>query len=98
MNLKTLADVVGFDWDKANKSKIEKRMSLEEVEEAFTGQPYIAFDAKHSQEEQRWFLINHVRKRYMVVVFTVRKNKIRPISARFMHKREIKKYGKKIKK
>lgn len=91
-----LQDLDGFEWDEANQDKIKKRISLKLVEAAFLGEPLIMYDAQHSHIEPRWFLINRVGDRYVVVIFTVRKNKVRVISARHMHKREIKKYAKKI--
>lgn len=92
-----LSDLVEFDWSHGNKEKVMQRMSLEVAESAFMGEPQIYFDEKHSQAEPRWFLMNKVNGRAVALIFTIRQNKIRIISARHMHLKEIKKYGKKIK-
>ena len=67
-----------------------------EAEAAFFGEPLVFFDEAHSSIEARWFLMNRVGSRHVFLVFTMRQNKIRIISARYMHEREVKKYGKKI--
>lgn len=91
-----LSHVEGFDWDEGNRRKILKRMPLDVAMSAFLGEPAVFFDHKHADDEPRWFLINRVENRYVTLIFTVRNKKIRIISARYMHKREVKKYGKKI--
>ena len=92
-----LVELSQFDWDEGNKAKILKRMSVEVAESAFLGEPQVFFDEAHSGEEPRWFLMNVVDKRAVALIFTVRSNKIRIVSARYMHAREVKKYDKKIK-
>lgn len=85
-----------FEWDEGNRKKIEKRMSVEVVESAFLGEPRIFFDKKNSEKEPRWILMNQVAKRNVCLVFTTRRDKIRALSARYMHGKEARKYGKKI--
>ena len=91
-----LADIESFEWDAGNRPKVEKRVPISVVESAFLGQPLISYDDTHSKIEQRWFLMNQVEKRHVFLIFTVRHKKIRIISARYMHKQEVNKYGKKI--
>lgn len=86
----------GFEWDEGNRKKIEKRMAVEAVESSFLGEPMIFFDEKNSGKEPRWILMNRVGERNVFLVFTVRSNKIRVLSARYMHGKEVRKYGKKI--
>lgn len=89
----------GFDWDSGNSKKIEKHGVLpKDVEEFFRQDSvYVAPDIKHSQTEERYLAVGSLPKgRPMVVVFTFRemddKRLIRPISARFMHDKEAKRY------
>lgn len=96
MQIPNLADLEGFEWDDANKEKVTKRMAIQTAEAAFLGEPAIYFDQAHSEGEPRWFLMNRVGTRDLFLAFTIRGDKIRVISARFMHKKEVKKYGKKI--
>lgn len=46
--------------------------------------------------ERRWFLMNRVGERFVSLVFTVRDNRVRVLSARYMHGKEVRKYGKRI--
>ncbi len=97
MDIKSLFELSQFDWDEGNKAKVIKRLPLEVAQSAFLGEPLVFFDEKHSEQEPRWFLMNVVNKRAVALVFTVRNDKIRIVTARYMHKREVSKYGKKIK-
>ena len=92
--------VAGFGWDNGNREKCQKHgLSLEEIERFFQQENlYVAPDIEHSQEEQRFLALGRSsNRRAMFVVFTLRKTRgallIRPISARYMHEREAKKYG-----
>ena len=91
--------VTGFEWDAGNTEKCQKHgLSLDEIEDFFRqGNLYIAPDIKHSQDEQRFLAAGKSPNgRHMFVVFTQRKREgdylIRPISARYMHEREARKY------
>ncbi len=91
----------GFDWDDGNRAKCEQHgVSLAEIEALFAGRPSVAPDIAHSDQEARYIAIGRSQAgRAMFVAFTLReKNKqtlIRPISARFMHKKESEAYGQK---
>jgi uncharacterized DUF497 family protein len=91
---------VGFDWDEGNAEKCRQRIPLEEIEKLFTNSEIlIAPDIKHSLEEVRYFAIGvSTQQRHILVVFTFRDKEegtfIRPISARYMHQKEIEKYEK----
>lgn len=87
------SDLEGFDWDMGNIGKIESRLDLATVEFAFQGRPYVAHDGRHSQKgDDRFLLVNRVGDRFVFAAFTLRNLKIRVVSARFMRRREIKRY------
>lgn len=87
-----LDELVGFEWDKgnSNKNKIKHGIEDREAEETFSNKPLIIFEDKtHSQKEERWgtFGITNEGKR-LAVYITVRKSKIRIISARDQSQKE----------
>ena len=91
--------VLDFDWDAGNKDKCEKHgISSKEIEAFFKQESvYIAPDIKHSEEEQRFLAIGRsVKGKPRFIAFTLRTKEglllIRPISARYMHDKEAKKY------
>ncbi|MBN2424905.1 MAG: BrnT family toxin [Calditrichaceae bacterium] len=82
----------GFQWDEGNleKNREKHKVTQNECEQVFFNLPLIvADDTKHSTKEKRWYLFGQTdSSRLLFVVFTVRKNLIRVISARDMHKKE----------
>jgi uncharacterized DUF497 family protein len=88
-----------FEWDKANKTKILTRhkITVEECEEAFLSEDiFIQPDELHSGSEDRYILIGRTKQlRPLFMVFTIRNNSVRVISARNMHRKEINFYEKK---
>jgi uncharacterized DUF497 family protein len=88
----------GFDWDDGNRAKCQKHgVPIAEIEALFAGRPSIAPDPGHSAEEDRLIAVGRVgTRRPVFVAFTIRiRNKrrlIRPVSARYMHAREIAAY------
>ena len=86
------ADVQGFQWDNGNflKNWEKHSVSNSECEEMFFNQPIIvADDEKHSRTEKRHFALGKTNGgRRLFVVFTIRKDTIRVISARDMSKKE----------
>ena len=84
----------GFEWDEGNIAKCQKHgLSLEEIEAFFRSKVFVAPDVKHSGEEERFLAVGSSRDgKPMFVVFTLRDNLIRPISARYMHKKEAQNY------
>lgn len=88
--------IEGFDWDEANieKNKIKHNVSKKESEEVFLNQPLRFFDDDvHSKTEKRYGALGKTNKaRRLVRFFTLRKNKIRVISARNQGKEERKIY------
>jgi hypothetical protein len=90
----------GFDWDKGNRAKCEKHgLSISAIEGLFARPLAILPDTAHSRRERRFRAIGRTEKgRGVFIVFTLRRKAdevlIRPISARYMHKKEIEVYEK----
>jgi uncharacterized protein len=84
----------GFDWDHGNQDKCRKHgVSIAEIERLFDGTVLVGPDAAHSASEQRFRAMAMTsRGRWVFLAFTWRiKNGgrlVRPISARYMHKKE----------
>ena len=94
-----------FNWDKGNSNKCEKHgLRQRDIEQFFLqDEIYVAPDLKHSSLEERFLAIGKgLNNKYIIVVFTFRvikqKKLLRPISARFMNKKEVKKYEEEFKK
>ena len=89
----------GFDWDDANREKCRKHgMTIAAIERLFLRGVTVLPDAGHSQRETRLRAIGRTGDgRTAFVVFTIRDRAdgqlIRPISARYMHKKEIDHYA-----
>lgn len=90
----------GFDWDDGNRSKCEKHgVSIAEIEALFLQDPRIAPDPRHSAAEDRLIAVGKAGSgRPLFVAFTMRRKEggwlIRPVTARYMHAREIAAYEK----
>jgi uncharacterized DUF497 family protein len=86
----------GFDWDEGNllKNWERHRVSASECEQVFFNRPLVAGpDEEHSDTEDRFYALGATDSgRRLFVVFTVRSDKIRVISARDMNHRERKVY------
>jgi len=88
----------GFDWDVANRAKCEKHgVTIEDIEHMFRRIVRIAPDPKHSLREDRFVAVGRSTEgRPLFVAFTVREKGgerfVRPVSARYMHKKESDKY------
>ena len=93
-----LETVTGFDWDDGNLYKNEKKHGLkwQLIEEIFFNMPLLLLqDVKHSQDECRCFALGKTDEdQKLFVVFTLREEKIRVISARIMNKKERRYYEK----
>jgi len=89
----------GFLWDRGNihKNLIKHNVENWECEQMFFNRPLLVLDdLKHSASEKRWAAFGKTdTERFLVVVFTKRKDLIRVISARDMNKRERKFYNEK---
>ena len=83
-----------FDWDDGNRVKVQKHgMSLAEIEGFFRLGPRVAPDPAHSTGETRHIAVGRTEEnRPAFVAFCWRDGRIRPISARYMHAREVRRY------
>jgi uncharacterized DUF497 family protein len=92
--------IAGFLWDEANRGKCLKHgVSVEEIEALFDGPVMVLPDHAHSTHERRFRAIAKTEAgRHVFLVFTIRDRggeaHIRPISARYMHKKEVQAYEK----
>lgn len=90
----------GFDWDAGNRAKCQKHgVSVAQVEGLFSRPLLIIPDAPHSESEERLRAIGKTASGQSVfLVFTIRvragKRVIRPVSARYMHRKEVRHYEK----
>lgn len=89
--------VAGFDWDDGNRDKCVKHgVSITEIESVFANDPRIGPDLAHSVDETRLRAIGMTTSgRPAFIVFTMRNGNaalIRPLSARYMHVKEVRRY------
>jgi uncharacterized DUF497 family protein len=90
--------IVGFEWDEANREKCRKHgVSIAEIEALFRRPLAVFPDPAHSRGETRFKAIGTTDKgRGVLIVFTLRRRGddtlLRPISARYMHRKEVKYY------
>jgi uncharacterized DUF497 family protein len=89
-------DVTEFDWDGGNAEKnwLRHRVSQAESEQVFFNRPLVvAEDELHSETEPRHYALGRTDSgRLLFVVYTLRGEKVRIISARDMIRRERKEY------
>ena len=97
-----LFQLEGFEWDQSNieKNWEKHRVSYLECEEVFFNQPLLVQeDEIHSKFEPRYYVLGRTNDgRHLFIVFTIRRNKIRVISARNMSRRERRIYREQIEK
>ena len=98
-------EITSFDWDRGNIIKCQKHgVEISDIEGFFKGQNYsVLKDVLHSNLEPRYLAIGQLKSgRHVLVVFTIRLVGIglavRPISARYMHDKEIHHYETRIEK
>ena len=88
----------GFEWDEGNilKNWEKHGVAASECEQIFFNLPLITSpDEKHSKKEPRFYALGHTDAgRTLFIVFTIRKNLVRIISARDMNRKERKEYKK----
>jgi len=91
---------VSFDWDEWNirKNWEKHRVSPAECEDVFFNGPIVEADSQHSQQELRYVSYGSTdQRRLLFIVFMIRREKIRVISARDVHRKEREVYHAKIK-
>ena len=96
MDVSDFSSCTGFEWDEGNSKKSQRkhRVSPLESEQVFFNQPlFVEPDGAHSEEENRFYALGQTDLgRPLFVVFTIRKNLIRVISARDMTRAEKEAY------
>jgi uncharacterized DUF497 family protein len=87
----------GFDWDVHNVGHVARHgVYPEEVEEAVE-RPHVIIPARDMRGEKRWKLFGRsAAGRYLVVVFTIRDDRFRPVTAHTMNERERRIYAPEI--
>ena len=94
--MQIIPESTGFEWDEGNMNKNlhKHRVGNQEIEEVFFNIPVLfSPDPKHSGKESRYLVLGQTDKhRKLSIIFTVRKTKIRVISARPMSLKERKFY------
>ena len=80
--LEVVADEIGFDWDQANAGHIAAHgISPEEVAEVFSNDE-IGIDYDVVGGEERWTVVGETDGgRVLVVVYTMRDDLVRPVTA-----------------
>jgi uncharacterized DUF497 family protein len=95
-----IENVAGFDWDKGNWPKCGKHgVSRIEIEDCFLNKMVIAPDPYPVELEERFNAVGENNEgRKIFLVFMLRHTAdgilLRPISARYMHRKEIERYEK----
>ena len=91
-----LASATGFDWDKANwhKSWEKHQVSPFECEQVFFNRPLVVLvsQGRNADEERFYSLGKTDSGRMLFLVFTMRGEQVRIISARPMSREERKEY------
>src|SRR3990172_2243828 len=91
-----ISKCIGFDWDDGNllKNWEKHSVSASECEQVFFNHPLVTSpDVAHSSYEARFYSLGKSDSgKHLFIVFTVRNNLIRIISARDMNRKERKAY------
>jgi uncharacterized DUF497 family protein len=86
----------GFDWDSGNLPKcLGHGVSVKEIEALFAGDVYIVRDTIVAGE-RRTLGFGEGGGRWIFCVFTWRGDRIRPVSVRYRHDKEVRRYGEEI--
>lgn len=97
-----LSKITGFEWDKGNIDKSYQKHGItpNETEQVFTDEDVqIEKDIRHQEQEIRYITIGkNAVARILFIVFTLRRHKIRVISARAANQKERRLYEKTVKK
>ena len=84
--------LTGFEWDAGTADKVRQRhgVSPAECEQVFLNRPVlIAGDLRHSAREVRYYAFGFTdQARHLTIVFTLRDQWLRVVSARPMSRRE----------
>jgi uncharacterized DUF497 family protein len=83
--------LVGFHWDGGNwrKSELKHGVAVAEAQEVLLDDSLCQVDPRHSDDEQRYVALGTTGEgRRLFVSFTIRRNRVRVISARPMSRKE----------
>lgn len=93
-----ITSCAGFEWDEGNSNKSWQKHGIasSECEQVFFNRPLLLLDdASHSQREKRFHALGKTNAdKKLFIVFTVRADRIRVISARAMSRKERQIYEK----
>lgn len=82
----------GFDWDEGNREKCQKHgVSIAEIEEVLSSIRFVIDDPSTIEKRYRTFG-KASTGRHVFVVFALRGTKLRPLSVRYMHQKEVRAY------
>jgi uncharacterized DUF497 family protein len=89
--------IAGFNWDEGNWPKCAKHgVSQAEIEDVLTGEPMVRPDRTGRGEPRFNAIGRNAAGRYLFIDFSIRdiegRPMIRPISARYMHQKEVAHY------
>lgn len=90
--------IAGFQWDDGNWPKCAKHgVSMQEIEHVLASRPFVLPDRTGGAAETRYNAVGqNAEGRYLFIVYTLRQQGedtlLRPISARYMHDKEIRNY------
>ena len=94
-----MEDIAGpeeFEWDDANRVKLALKHGIShiECEEVFMNEPvYVGQDELHSRDEDRHIILGPTNQgRYLFIVYTMRRGKVRVVTARKMEPNERRHY------
>lgn len=102
MHMLDLRKILGFEWDVGNIEKSYEKHGItpKEAEKVFLDENLqVERDVQHQEIEERFVAIGKIQEnKTLFVVFTLRKDRVRVISARIADKKERSIYDKEIKK
>ena len=94
--LERLLNCTGFDWDEGNLLKNWEKhgVTVAECEQVFFNRPLLARPGeRHSLAEARFYVLGKADSgRHLFVVFAIREDRIRVISARDQSRKERRSY------
>ena len=96
-----LPEPIEFEWDERSQAKslVKHRITKIEAEEAFFRDKLIQPDERHRRTEPRFGMYGQADKgKILFIAFSIRKGRIRIISARPANKKERETYEKTFKK
>lgn len=85
----------GFQWDEGNAEKnwVKHQVSRGETEQVFFNRPLVVAGEQRTESTSRYYALGHTdTQRLLFIVFTIRDELIRVISARPMSRQERRVY------